>query len=220
MSTKFAPSISTLYSLLSTPIQHHHAHIASCMAENGMNKEKVIGVDFDGAGLGTDNTLWGAEFLVCDYRGFARRAHLKAVPLLGGEQAIHEPWRLAAAWLDTIFNGRFLGLELDLVKKIKRRDWQILKKASGAGFNAPLASSMGRLFDAAASLILGKLKASSEAKLAQELESLASGYPLSTIHYPLATAGYTFKFIKTAGGYIIDPAPLFQAIVADLTAKK
>ena len=79
-------------------VQHHHAHMASCMAENGLN-EPVIGVTFDGTGFGTDGTIWGGEFLVGDYRGFRRAAHLRPVRMPGGEQAIREPWRMAAAYL-------------------------------------------------------------------------------------------------------------------------
>ena len=79
-------------------VQHHHAHVASCMAENGLD-EPVIGVAFDGTGYGTDGTIWGGEFLVGDYRGFRRAAHLRPVAMPGGEQAIREPWRMAAAYL-------------------------------------------------------------------------------------------------------------------------
>ncbi|MDP2918545.1 MAG: carbamoyltransferase HypF, partial [bacterium] len=139
-------------------IQHHHAHIVACMAENGSKGKKVIGVAFDGTGLGADNKLWGAEFLICDYKNFQRAAHLKEIPLLGGERAILEPWRLLAAW-----TGR----------GIDKKKWQVLKKMYSVNFNSPLSSSMGRLFDAVASLILGKTKANFEAELAIELERLA-----------------------------------------------
>ncbi len=215
MSTKFALSLSPVPCPL-FPVQHHHAHIASCMAENGLKNQQVIGVAFDGTGLGTDGTLWGGEFLIADYKNFRRRAHLKEIPLLGGAQAIIEPWRVAAAWLDAAFKGRFLRLRVDLVKKIKAADWQALRKISCAGFNSPAASSMGRLFDAVASLITGKLKAPSEAALAQELEKLAFSYAPSFLRAPL----YSFKLTKTAGGYILDPAPLFRKIIADLQGKK
>jgi len=215
MSTKFAldPRPKTQDT---RPIQHHHSHIASCMAENGLKNQQVIGVAFDGTGLGTDNTLWGAEFLLADYKNFQRRAHLKTIPLPGGAQAIIEPWRVAAAWLDSVFKGRFLRLKVDLVKKIKPADWQALRKISRAGFNSPAASSMGRLFDAVASLITGKLKAPSEAALARELEKLASGCALSFSRAPL----YSFKLTKTTEGYILDPAPLFRKIIVDLQGKK
>ena len=96
-STKYALNLKpNTYHLI--PIQHHHAHIASCMVENNLNNEKVIGVAFDGTGFGSNNNLWGAEFLIGNYRGFKRAAHLKEIPLLGGERAILEPARIAAVW--------------------------------------------------------------------------------------------------------------------------
>ncbi|MFA4889065.1 MAG: hypothetical protein WC628_05785 [Candidatus Omnitrophota bacterium] len=174
-STKYAftlyPVPCTLY-----PVQHHHAHIASCMAENGLSQQKVIGVAFDGTGLGSDNKLWGGEFLICDYKKFIRAAHLKEIPLIGGAQAIKEPWRIAAAWLYLIYRDKFLNLGIDFTKKINKKSWQVLKAMYIRNFNAPLTSSMGRLFDAAASLTLAKYRVRAEAELAIELEKFAITY--------------------------------------------
>jgi len=195
-SSRLALSLSAKYHL--TPVQHHHAHIASCMAENGLKNQKVIGVAFDGTGLGADNTIWGAEFLLCDYNKFLRRAHLKEIPLVGGEKAILEPIRLACAWLN---------FDQSLDKK------QMLKKIYLSGINSPLASSMGRLFDAAASLILRKKKAGFEAELAIELEKLAAKNNLKTLNYK-------FKVTKFRDGYILDPSNIFKQIIKDLKAKK
>jgi hydrogenase maturation protein HypF len=207
-SSKFAAHLSPItYRLL--PIQHHHAHIASCMAENGLAKQKVIGVAFDGTGLGGDNTLWGAEFLVCDYKNFTRVAHLKTIPLLGGEKAISEPWRLAAAWLNSTYKDKFLNLKIAFIRGWDKKKWRILKDMYKAGLNSPLTSSMGRLFDAAGALILEKQNAAYEAELAITLEKLALS---SNPHF----LGYGFKIIKTPGQYIIDPALMFKQIVADL----
>ncbi len=194
-STKYALSLPTIYYLL--PTQHHHAHIASCMVENGLKNQKIIGVAFDGTGLGADNKLWGGEFLICDYKNFQRAAHLKEIPLLGGERAILEPWRLLAAW-----TGR----------GIDKKKWQVLKKMFSVNFNSPLSSSMGRLFDAVASLILGKTKANFEAELAIELERLAD------CSLPMAQ-GYKFKITKIKNEYILDPSPMFRRISADLRTK-
>jgi len=177
-------------------IQHHHAHIASCMAENGLKNQKVIGVAFDGTGLGADNHIWGAEFLLCDYKKFSRLAYLREIPLVGGEKAILEPWRLLAAW----FN-----FDQAIDKK------QRLKKIYQAGINSPLASSMGRLFDAAASLILGKREAKFEAELAIALEKSAA-------QNKLKAAGYAFSLVKSKSGYILDPAACFKQIKRDLKA--
>ena len=196
-------------------IQHHHAHIASCMAENGLKNQRVIGVAFDGTGLGTDSALWGAEFLVCDYKNFSRMAHLKEIPLLGGEKAILEPWRVAAAWLYTAYKDGFLNLKVNFIRGLEKKKWLVLKQMLRADFNSPLASSMGRLFDAAGALILEKKNAAYEAELAIALEKLASA-PSSKP----PTASYNFKIIKRNDKYIIDPSPMFKQMVFELRFKK
>jgi len=211
-SSKYASTLHTTYYILPTGIQHHHAHIASCMAENGLNNEKVIGIAFDGTGLGADDRLWGAEFLVCDYKNFKRRAHLKEVPLLGGERSILEPWRLAAIWLYLAYKDRFLNLKMDFVKGIDKKKWQVLKNMYLSGFNSPSSSSMGRLFDAAASLVLAKHKAHFEAELAIELEKIAA-------RYKGQAKAYQFKVTKCRDKYILDPQPMFRQVVLDLKAK-
>jgi len=211
-STKYAHKLSSQGYLLSA-IQHHHAHIASCMVENGLKNQKVIGVAFDGTGLGSDNKLWGAEFLICDYKDFKRVAHLKEIPLLGGERAILEPVRLAVTWLYLAYKDRFLNLGLDLLKKMNRKKWPVLKNMYLSGFNSPSASSMGRLFDAVGSLVLGKDKINVEAALAMQLEKLATRYTLHAIRYK-------FKIIKNKDGYIIDPLPMFKEIIRNLKAKE
>jgi hydrogenase maturation protein HypF len=206
-STKYVLSLPGDYSLLA--VQHHHAHIVSCMVENGLRNQKVIGVAFDGTGLGVDNTLWGAEFLVCDYKNFQRKAHLKEIPLLGGEAAILEPARLAAMWLYLLYKDKFLDLGINFVKGLDKRRWRVLKNIYSSGFNSPLASSMGRLFDAVASLTLEKYKAGFEAELAIELEKMAAACLLRP-------KGYNFKIVQKKGTYIIEPAALFREIVRDL----
>jgi len=223
--TKYALQLhATRYTLYAT--QHHHAHIASCMIENGLKNQKVIGVAFDGTGLGANNTLWGAEFLLCDYRDFKRMAHLREVPLLGGENAILEPWRLAAIWLYFIFKENFLNLDLGLVRKMDKQKWRILKSMYLSGVNAPLASSMGRLFDAVAGLVLDIKKVRFEAELAIELEKLATGFRhkdwrirQEVWRNRLQATGYNFKIIKKDDGYILDPSLMFKEIIKDLQGK-
>ncbi len=204
-STKYVRRIS----LPVYPVQHHHAHIVSCMAENRLDNEKVIGIAFDGTGLGSDNNLWGGEFLICDYKDFQRSAHLRGVPLLGGEKAILEPARVAAAWLYSLYKDKFMDLKLDWAKKIDRKNWPVFKNMYLTGFNSPLASSMGRLFDAAASLVLAKTKAHFEAELAIGLEKIAKNYVSHA-------SAYKFVINKSEAGYLIDPAPVFRGIVSDL----
>lgn len=145
-------------------VQHHHAHMASCMAENGLD-EPVIGVIFDGAGLGVDNTIWGGEILTGDYRHFCRVAHLRCVPMPGGEQAIREPWRMALAHLhvagcdDELLRGRVSADNMCIVHQMLDRR-----------VHAPLTSSVGRLFDAVAVLAGLRTHVSFEGQAAMELE--------------------------------------------------
>jgi hydrogenase maturation protein HypF len=179
-------------------IQHHHAHIASCMAENGLKDTKVRGVAFDGTGLGDDGRIWGAEFLACDYKCYKRLAHLKEIPLVGGERAILEPWRLVEAW----FN---------FTAKTKRA--KLLKKIYSSGINSPLASSMGRLFDAAGSIILKKSNANFEAELAIKLEECASKFRDKGV-------SYKFNLKKNKGIYIIDPVRIIKGIALDTESGK
>ncbi|MDD2751741.1 MAG: hypothetical protein PHN59_01245 [Candidatus Omnitrophica bacterium] len=183
------------------PVQHHHAHIASCMAENGLVNQKVIGVAFDGTGMGSDNSIWGAEFLICDYGNYQRRAHLKEIPLLGAEKAIQQPWRLACAWLDFQFFPRQY-----------QRQCRILKKIARQKFHFPMASSMGRLFDAVGSLVLKKYQVKQEAELAIALEKIAS-------RYKAPGKPYNFKILNKQNQYIIDPGLMFRQVLADLKAK-
>ncbi|MBE2199841.1 MAG: carbamoyltransferase HypF, partial [Anaerolinea sp.] len=194
--------------ITAVPVQHHHAHIAAVMVENGHPGDRpVIGVSFDGTGYGDDGAIWGGEFLVADYAGYERPYHLVYTPLPGGDTAVREPWRLALAWL------RHCGLTIDdcgflFQSSIVNRQssiapmvWQQMEK----GINAPLTSSMGRLFDAVAALVGVRHTVNYEAQAAIELESLVD--PAETGHYPFTIHHSLF---------IMDPAPLIHAILADL----
>ncbi len=190
-------------------IGHHHAHIASCMAENGLKNEKVIGVAFDGTGMGTDSGLWGAEFLVCDYKSCRRLAHLEEVPLIGGERAIAEPWRLACFWLHGLYGNDFLKSDIPFVSLISLRKWRLIRSMQVKGVNCPLSSSMGRLFDAAAAIILGEVSAGLEAELAIKLERQAS-------FFRGRAKAYGFALDRRANAYIIRPQGIFGGIVSDI----
>jgi len=221
-STKYALSFLSGYQLV--PIQHHHAHIAACMAENSLKNNKIIGVVFDGTGLGDDNKLWGGEFLICDYKNFERKAQLQEIPLLGGEKAILEPARLAAAWLYFIYKDKFMNLKnIGLINKIGKSKWRALKSMYLSGLNVPLASSMGRLFDAVAALVLAKDKARFEAELAIELQKIAMAYrpagrglASDSQSHRLESAGYRFNILKGENKYILSPLPMFKEIISDL----
>ncbi len=186
-------------------IQHHHAHMASCMAENGLD-EPVIGVTFDGSGLGTDGAIWGGEFLVGDYRGFDRAAHLQYVGLPGGEKAIHEPWRMAAAHLMDA-NAGCAAFE----KRIDAGSLRTIRAMLSRRFNSPPTSSIGRLFDAVASLIGLRDTVSYEGQAAMELEWLASSVP--------ADGSYSFEIDDANPGIIIiNVHPLIRAVAKDVDA--
>lgn len=202
-------------------IQHHHAHIASCMIENSLNNQKVIGVAFDGTGLGDDSSLWGAEFLICDYLTYERKAHLRYIPLIGGEKAIWQPWRLAMIWLYLIYGDRLFNLGVDFIKKIDKQKWLVLKEMYKSKFNCPSASSMGRLFDAIASLVLNKINVKFEAEAAIELEKKAAEFihkTSSTDAFPMEP--YHFKIKAEKEKYIIDPASLIREIISELKNKQ
>lgn len=154
-------------------VQHHHAHIASCMAEHGLGNSPVIGVAFDGSGYGTDGTIWGGEFLVADYRDFLRAAHLEYFPLPGGESAIREPWKITAAVLNLVYGQEFQKLEIDFVKRLDPKTLRVLLRMIDRGVNCPLTSSMGRLFDAVASLLGLRDTINYEGQAAIELEMIA-----------------------------------------------
>lgn len=149
-------------------VQHHHAHIASVMAENGLD-EPVIGVAFDGTGYGTDGTIWGGEFLVGDYADFRRAAHLRPVVLPGSERAIREPWRTAAAYL--LDAGRDLST---LSTAAAPATLNTLARIIARRFNCPVTTSAGRLFDAIAAMAGVRHRVSYEGQAAIELEWLAT----------------------------------------------
>ncbi|MBV9793817.1 MAG: carbamoyltransferase HypF [Actinobacteria bacterium] len=153
-------------------VQHHHAHIASCLADNGATGP-VIGVAFDGTGYGLDGTIWGGEFLVAGLTGFERAGHLAPVPLPGGAAAIRQPWRMAAAYLDAAGladAGPVGGLD---VARRHQGQWAPVLSMARKGVNAPPTSSAGRLFDAVAALLGVRDTTNYEGQAAVELEQLA-----------------------------------------------
>ncbi len=171
-------------------VQHHHAHIASVMADNAWPREggAVLGIALDGLGMGSDGTLWGGEFLRADYRGFERVAHLQPVPLPGGTRALLEPWRNTWAQLSTQLGWdqvlrRWPGLEL--TRWLRSRPLQTLEQMLLRQINSPLSSSCGRLFDAVAGALgLCREQISYEGQAAIELENLARQAQAETMAYP------------------------------------
>ena len=168
LSSRFAMEIPELPKV---GVQHHHAHIASCMAENHV-REKVIGVAFDGTGYGTDGQIWGGEFLVADFAGFERRAHLRYVPLPGGDAAVREPWRAAMSYLRETFGAQVP--ELPVHRAVPQKRAAMVSAMLERGLNTVMTSSCGRLFDAVASLMGLRQEVTFEGQAAIELEGITA----------------------------------------------
>jgi hydrogenase maturation protein HypF len=187
-------------------VQHHHAHIASCMAENQLTG-KVIGIALDGTGYGTDGRIWGGEVLVADYADFERAAHLEYVPLPGGAVAIHEPWRMAVSCLHHHFGREFLKFPAGFVRSLDPRKAELLLRMVERNINSPLTSSCGRLFDAVSALAGIRQQVNYEAQAAIELEMAIeeNGDEI-----------YPFELKQSDEDCVIGTAPLFEALLADL----
>jgi len=191
-----------IYSL--KPIQHHHAHIASCMADNNI-EDKVIGVAFDGTGFGIDGNIWGGEFLIVDKKGFNRAAYLNYIPMPGGEMAVKEPWRMALAYLYESFGDKYP----DIMDKKLGKKAAILKTMIKKGLNSPKTSSIGRLFDAAGTLINRTNFVKFEGEAAIKLEKLAEKSKDTNSYYKIS--------IKNMGGEILVGAKgLIRGLIRDL----
>ncbi|MBS4013520.1 MAG: carbamoyltransferase HypF [Bacteroidetes bacterium] len=148
LSTRYADE----YDLPVMKVQHHHAHIASCMAEHGLD-EQVIGIALDGTGLGDDGNIWGSEFFICDYKDYSRITHFEYVPLPGGDKVTHEPWRTAVSYLYKYNGKEFFNHNLEFLKDIPKQNIELICEAIEKKINCPLSSGAGRLFDAVAALI-------------------------------------------------------------------
>jgi hydrogenase maturation protein HypF len=154
-------------------VQHHHAHIASCMAENFLD-EKVIGVAFDGTGYGTDGNIWGSEFLLCDLNDFERITHFEYIPLPGGDSATEEPWRIAISYLYKVYGNDFSKLNLEVIRNTDSEKIRMIINMIDKKINCPLTSGAGRLFDCVASMLDLVQVASFQAEGPMRLESLTA----------------------------------------------
>jgi hydrogenase maturation protein HypF len=153
-------------------VQHHHAHIVSCMAENFID-QKVIGLAMDGTGLGADASIWGGEVLISELSSFERYSHFSYMPLPGGDLAIREPWRIAVSYLYKTFPEDFFKLDIPLLNTIEENKKRAIVGMIDRKINSPLTSSLGRLFDAVSSLLLIREYVSYEGQAATELETIA-----------------------------------------------
>lgn len=191
-------------------VQHHHAHLAACMAEHGLD-EPVIGVCFDGTGYGTDGAVWGGEFLVGDYSRFRRVAHLRYVGMPGGERAIREPWRMAVSQL-----ADAEATCETLQRRLPSSQWRMVETMLDRGLNTPITSSVGRLFDAVAALAGVRDRVSYEGQAAVQLEWLA--------REAVADRMYPFEISEEVaseqGGVpmlVVDTRPMILGVAADVT---
>jgi len=204
------------------PVQHHHAHIAACLAEHNLTN-RVIGLSLDGTGYGADGHIWGGEVLLSSYADFQRFGHLKYVALPGSEAAIREPWRIAFSHLMAAIGDEVFGPEILAVLGVSTDQAHLLQRMIDRRINSPLTSSCGRLFDAAAALILGRRTVDYEAQAAIELEDVAYITDIVT-----NTGEYHIGIQQGSGNRNqdgasdqpsqLDAAPMFREILADLRA--
>lgn len=202
LSTKYALALDE--ELIRVGVQHHHAHIASCMADNRI-EGAVVGVAMDGLGFGADGRLWGGEFFVADLCDAERVSHFDYVPMPGGAKAIHEPWRMAAVYLQRTFGENFVESALPFVQNMDVRRWATLRRMIVTGTNCPETSSVGRLFDAVASLLGLRGVVNYEGQAAIELETIAD-----------RSSAERYEFEVTGNGSIIKAESVIKRAVEDI----
>ncbi len=206
LSTKYALQESGLPGIR---IQHHHAHIASLLAEYGL-REKIIGFAFDGTGYGPDETIWGGEVLIADLQNYQRFATLLTHPMPGGTQAIKEPWRMGAVYLWSIYGEELWKLDIPFVRNLLYRKWQLLLSAMKKQIHSPLTTSIGRLFDGISAILGICHTVNYEGQAAMELEFCAL----------TSTDGrvYPFELLQNESPIKIDFRPALEAILTDIKA--
>jgi len=214
------------------PVQHHHAHIASCMADNGLDFP-VIGVAFDGTGMGADGNIWGGEFLVADYRNFRRAGHLEYLPLPGGDAAVKRPRRTAIGYILTLLGEDALNAviatlngvkgkqsQLASIEQVTEVEVEVIKRQIERKINSPLTSSMGRLFDAISALLGIREEIDYEGQAAVELEMAAHSYVIARRVSEEAISdvreSYPFHIVEDEGIKIVRLKDLLSAVIEDL----
>jgi hydrogenase maturation protein HypF len=185
------------------PVQHHHAHVAAVQAEHGF-VDDVLGLAFDGTGYGDDGRVWGAEFLRCSPREYRRLGHLRYAPLPGGDIAARAPWRVAVGYASLQEGGAQALLPSDAA--VDPAGLATARQQTRRGVNAPLASSMGRLFDAASAVLGVRMEARHEGQAPMELESLAGDASAEAMPFPVARS--------PEGMWVLDPVPLLEALAS------
>jgi hydrogenase maturation protein HypF len=227
LATKYAQELGESGMKL-VPVQHHHAHIASCLADNGLDSS-VIGVALDGTGLGVDGNIWGGEFLVADYRNFKRAGHLEYLPLPGGDTAIKRPYRTAIGYILTLLGEDALNAiiasepkqsHLASIGQVSEVEIGVIKRQVERKINSPLTSSMGRLFDAISALLGIRGEIDYEGQAAVELEMVAHcsviGRSVSDEAISDVRESYPYCIVEDDGIRIVRLGGLFSAVIEDL----
>ncbi len=205
-STRYAEQLNKVETVA---VQHHHAHLASCLADNGFAGKETIGIIFDGLGYGDDGRIWGGEFLVGGFDGFKRYGHFSNIPMPGGDAAVKEPMRMALSYLIRVY-GNSLP-KLALIEKFSAEELTLYRQMITNGINSPLTSSCGRLFDGVAAMVGLRDTISFEGQAAMELEQIAD----------LEEEGcYSFNLWKDEGGFVLGYPALISSIVDDIVAKE
>jgi len=198
LSTKYASQMG----IKLLQVQHHHAHIASCMAENNLD-EKVLGISFDGTGYGTDGNIWGGEFLICDLNDFERINHFEYIKQPGGDSSNHHPWRMLLSYLTLYFGKDFVEENMILFEGISSNEIDLISAMIEKNINCPLSSSAGRLFDAVSALLGACRNSSYHAEAPMRLEALVKMEDQTTDYYPFDITD-TISFKSTFKNMIND----------------
>jgi hydrogenase maturation protein HypF len=231
LATKYAKEVGST-SMKLVPVQHHHAHIASCLADNEA-EGPVIGVSFDGTGMGADGKIWGGEFLVADYRSYRRAGHLEYLPLPGGDAAIKRPYRTAIGYVLTLLGEDALNAliaalkqakgnqsQLASVARVSEAEMEVIKRQIERRINSPMTSSMGRLFDAVSAVLGIRGEIDYEGQAAVELEMAAySGVIVAGVGdaaQASAQGSYPYRIVEDEGIRVVRVKDLLSALIVDL----
>ncbi len=208
LSTRYARERAAALGAPLVPVQHHHAHVASAMAEHGL-EGPVLGLAWDGTGLGPDGAAWGGELLLARLAGYERLATLRPLALAGGDRAVRQPWRVALAALDDAFEGRPPLDRFPLFAAVPAREVDTVRRMIAAGLNAPPAHGAGRLFDAVGALALARPLSRFEGQVAMALDAAAD---------PAERGRYPFAVDESRRPWQLDTRPLVRAAAEDLLA--
>jgi hydrogenase maturation protein HypF len=195
-------------------VQHHHAHLAACLAEHDVDGP-AVGAIFDGTGYGTDGTIWGGEFLVGDLNDFTRAGSLLPARLPGGERAIRQPWRMARAWLGLVAPDP-PALPASLAGTVDEGTWRSVGQLADSGFSSPVTTSMGRLFDGVAALCGVRPTVTYEGQAAIEFEACCGSDPARSAH--ASPSAYEMAITSGPGGFQLDPREAIRGVLDDLAA--